>query len=76
MDYSKAEATIKDIEEAITLCESLSGQLTQDILDTSAGSIDALREKIEQLKAVLEAAKGILEAVVAAMKAIEAEVKS
>ena len=76
MDYSKAEATIKNIEEAIEICEKLIAELTEDILQTSVGTITTLQEKIVNLKSTLEAAKSDIKSLVENMMNTESTVKS
>ena len=75
MDYSKAEATVTNIQEAIELSDKLIGELTEAILQTSVGSITTLQEKITQLKSTLEAAKTTIEGLIPTMKSIESDVK-
>jgi len=75
MDYSKAEATVTNIQEAIELSDKLIGELTEAILQTSVGSITTLQEKITQLKSTLDAAKTTIEGLIPTMKSIESDVK-
>ncbi len=75
MDYGELDAVITDLGEAITLAGTLSGQLTDAILQTSVGSISTLQTKIDDLKALLEAAKTAAEGIKGTMQGIETEVK-
>lgn len=75
MNYGNAEQALAKINEAIDICAKLIEQLTEEILQTSVGSITTLQEKITQLKTTLENAKTTIEGLVTAMKGIENEVK-
>lgn len=75
MNYGNAEQAIAKIQEAIEICDKLIAELTEEILQTSVGSITTLQEKITQLKSTLESAKSDIESTVTAMKSIESAVK-
>ena len=75
MDYSELDSVVTDLTDAIALAESLSGQLTDAILQTSVGSIATLQEKIDTLKSALEAAQTAASGLKGTMQGIENEVK-
>lgn len=75
MDYSELDSVVTDLTEAIALAESLSGQLTDAILQTSVGDIATLQEKIDTLKGALETAQTAASGLKGTMQGIENEVK-
>ena len=75
MNYGNAEQAVAKIKEAIEICNKLIEKLTEEILQTSVGSITTLQEKITKLKTTLEAAQTDIESTVTAMKGIESDVK-
>lgn len=75
MDYSELDALVTELGDAITKAETLSGQLTDSILQTSVGTIATLQEKIDNLKTALDSAKTTADGLKATMQAIETDVK-
>ena len=75
MDYSELDSVVTDLTDAIALAESLSGQLTDAILQTSVGEIATLQEKIDTLKSALETAQTAASGLKGTMQGIESEVK-
>ena len=75
MDYSKATTAKNLIDNAIKNCDTLIGQLTEAILQTSVGSIATLQEKITELKGTLDAASSAIQTDMDDMVTIEAGVK-
>ena len=73
--YGIAEDAKNKIMDASTMCDTLIAELTEDILQTSVGSISTLQEKITQLKTTLDDAVKTIEDTVKGMKDTEKAAK-
>ncbi len=65
--YELANDAKTKIEDASKMCDTLIAELTEEILQTSVGSISTLQEKITQLKATLDDAATTIGTTVSSM---------